>query len=109
MIQLAIPYALFARGLRSVPAPEAGLITLIEPILNPMWVLLVQREQPRPATLVGGLFLVLAVAVRFVPLRHWARGGPTGSGACAAAQASDGSLPLEPPGAGSGAGRRRSG
>jgi drug/metabolite transporter (DMT)-like permease len=35
-VQMAIPYALFARGLRSVGATEAGLIALIEPVLNPV-------------------------------------------------------------------------
>jgi drug/metabolite transporter (DMT)-like permease len=31
VVQMAIPYALFARGLREIPAPEAGLIGLLEP------------------------------------------------------------------------------
>jgi len=69
VFQLAVPYILFAQGLRVVSAPEAGLITLIEPILNPIWVLLAQHEQPRPATIVGGLFLILGVAVRYLPFR----------------------------------------
>jgi drug/metabolite transporter (DMT)-like permease len=30
-VQMAIPYWLFARGLRSVSPQEAGIITLIEP------------------------------------------------------------------------------
>ena len=51
VIQMAIPYALFARGLRAVGAPEAGLIALAEPILNPLWVGLAQGERPAPATM----------------------------------------------------------
>ncbi len=67
IVQMAIPYALFARGLREISAPEAGLIGLLEPILNPMWVLLVHGERPAPATLVGGLFLLAGVTLRYLP------------------------------------------
>lgn len=66
-IQMAIPYALFARGLRTVGAPEAGLITLIEPVLNPIWVALGTYELPAWPTLVGGAFLLAGMAVRFAP------------------------------------------
>lgn len=67
VIQMAIPYALFARGLRTVRAPEAGLITLAEPILNPLWVVLATGERPHPATAVGGAFLLAGVALRYLP------------------------------------------
>lgn len=79
-IQMAIPYALFARGLRSIGAPEAALIALLEPVLNPIWVWLVHGEMPAPATIVGGLLLIGGVAVRYVP---WPRGGRTGVKAAA--------------------------
>jgi drug/metabolite transporter (DMT)-like permease len=69
VLQMAIPYALFARALRSVDAPEASLIALIEPVLNPVWVVLVTGERPAPATLVGGLFLLAGVACRYWPTR----------------------------------------
>jgi DME family drug/metabolite transporter len=67
VVQMAIPYALFARGLREIGAPEAGLIALLEPVLNPIWVFLVNGERPAPATLVGGSFLLLGVACRYAP------------------------------------------
>jgi drug/metabolite transporter (DMT)-like permease len=67
VVQMAIPYALFARGLREVGAPEAGLIALLEPVLNPIWVVLATGERPAAATLVGGLFLLSGVACRFAP------------------------------------------
>jgi drug/metabolite transporter (DMT)-like permease len=54
VLQMAIPYVFFARGLREIGAPEAGLITLLEPVLNPIWVLLLTGEKPATATLVGG-------------------------------------------------------
>lgn len=73
LVQMAIPYVFFARGLRTIDAPEASLIALIEPILNPIWVLLVAGERPAKATVVGGLLLLSGVAWRYLP----ARGGRT--------------------------------
>jgi DME family drug/metabolite transporter len=70
VVQMAIPYALFARGLREIGAAEAGLIALAEPILNPIWVGLVQRERPSVATVIGGLFLLGGVALRYLPARR---------------------------------------
>ena len=70
VIQMAIPYTLFARGLREVDAAEAALITLIEPILNPIWVLLVAHERPSGATLAGGGFLLVGVGVNYVRFRR---------------------------------------
>jgi drug/metabolite transporter (DMT)-like permease len=93
VVQMAIPYALFARGLRVVGAAEAGLISLVEPILNPVLVWLVLREQVAPATIVGGLFLLLGIAVRYVPWRRAPLEGPPRE-----ALASD--VALEPPVAG---------
>ena len=66
---MAIPYALFARGLRDVPAAEAGLIGLLEPVLAPIWVALFHGELPTPATVVGGAILLAGVAVRYWPSR----------------------------------------
>ncbi|WP_020465668.1 DMT family transporter [Singulisphaera acidiphila] len=66
-IQMAIPYILFARGLRDIGAPEAGLLGLLEPVLAPIWVMLVVGERPAIPTIVGGLFLLLGVACRYWP------------------------------------------
>ena len=66
IVQMAIPYLLFARGLRSIDAGEAGLITLIEPVLNPVWVVLKTGEQPAPATIAGGALLLLGLAFRYL-------------------------------------------
>jgi drug/metabolite transporter (DMT)-like permease len=68
IVQMGIPYALFARGIRSISTVEAGLISLIEPILNPVLVALVIGERPRWPTIVGGTFLLLGVAARYLPM-----------------------------------------
>jgi drug/metabolite transporter (DMT)-like permease len=67
VVQMGIPYTLFARGLREVSAAEAGLISLVEPILVPVWVVLVAHERPSVATLVGGSLMLTGVAARYLP------------------------------------------
>lgn len=69
-LQMAIPYMLFARGVRTLSAPEAGLIGLLEPVLNPIWVVLFHGERPADLTIVGGLFLLAGVACRYLPVRY---------------------------------------
>jgi drug/metabolite transporter (DMT)-like permease len=49
-----------------VPALEAVIITAIEPILNPVWVFLVQGERPSRWAILGGLLIVSAVTERAV-------------------------------------------
>jgi DME family drug/metabolite transporter len=69
VVQMALPYVLFARGLREIGTAEAGLIGLIEPILNPIWVVLAVGEWPAVPTLIGGFFLLGGVAYRYWPAR----------------------------------------
>ena len=66
VIQMAIPYLLFAKGLQTVGAAEAGLLSLLEPILSPIWVVLAHGEKPARFTLVGGAILLAGVAIRYV-------------------------------------------
>lgn len=65
--QMSLPYALMARGLRSVSPAEAGTITLLEPVLNPVWAYLVSGEKPSELTLIGGGFIVGALVWRYWP------------------------------------------
>lgn len=63
-IQVGLAYAIFNRGIRSVPATRAGLVAILEPVLNPVWVLVGAGEVPGPATLVGGGIVLTVVCVR---------------------------------------------
>src|SRR5204862_3016035 len=79
--QLALPYWLFTRGLRSVSLQEAALITLIQPLLNPVWAYLVTPEKDRPtaAMLLGGGLILLALVWRYVPAKPAIPGPPPGA------------------------------
>jgi drug/metabolite transporter (DMT)-like permease len=71
VIQMALPYWLFARGLRTISPQEAGLITLIEPLLNPIWAYLITPEKDAPTVpmIVGGGFILIALLWRYAPRR----------------------------------------
>lgn len=68
-VQMALPYWLMARGLRSVSTQEAGAITLLEPLLNGLWAYLIAPEAQKPTTytLVGGAFILGALLFRYAP------------------------------------------
>lgn len=70
-VQLATPYVLFARSLRTVSPNEASIITLLEPILNPIWAYLIapETETPTAWTFIGGGLLLAALAWRYAPRR----------------------------------------
>lgn len=65
-VQLGAPYYLFSKGLRTVSLPEASLIALIEPVLNPLWVALIVGELPSTATVCGGALILFGLGVRYV-------------------------------------------
>jgi drug/metabolite transporter (DMT)-like permease len=68
-VQMGLPYLLMARGLRTVSAQEAGVITLLEPLLNPVWAYLIApvKEAPSLFTLLGGACILGGLAWRYWP------------------------------------------
>jgi drug/metabolite transporter (DMT)-like permease len=70
--QMGFPYYLMARGLRVVSPQEAGAITLLEPMLNPVWAYLVSPETETPSffTLVGGGLILIGLVGRYWPRRQ---------------------------------------
>ena len=63
-VQLGISYILYASAIRHVTALEAVLIPVIEPILNPLWVMLVLGERPTLVALAGGAIVVGSITWR---------------------------------------------
>lgn len=66
ILQMGLPYILFARGLREIPGHEATAIGMIEPLLVPVWVLLAWGERPAWWTVAGGGLILGGLAVRFL-------------------------------------------
>jgi drug/metabolite transporter (DMT)-like permease len=64
--QMALGLILFTAGARLIPAAQAGLITLLEIVLGPLWVWLIYREDPDALTLAGGVVIIGAVLLHAV-------------------------------------------
>lgn len=73
IFQLAMAYTLFARGLREVPAVEASLLVLLEPVLSAIWAYLFAGETPGPYAIVGGTVVLAATIWRTLSARSGTR------------------------------------
>jgi drug/metabolite transporter (DMT)-like permease len=61
IVQIAIAYLLFVRGLKSVTATQASLTGMLEPVMNPVWVLLVLGERPSSFAVIGATVVLAAI------------------------------------------------
>lgn len=61
VVQHAAPYILYRRAIQALPAVEVALLTLVEPILNPLWVFAFRGTLPSTGTLVGGTVVLATV------------------------------------------------
>jgi drug/metabolite transporter (DMT)-like permease len=66
VLQLGLSHVLYSAAIKHVTALEAILISVIEPILNPLWVLLIMGEVPGPWALLGGFIVLVSVTIRYV-------------------------------------------
>jgi drug/metabolite transporter, DME family len=64
IFQIGIAYAIFTYGLKRVFAIEASLIGMIEPVLNPVWVLIWYGEVPSLPAIIGGIIIITAIGFR---------------------------------------------
>lgn len=60
-VQLGIPYVLYAIALKYCPPLQCSLIAAIEPLLNPVWVFLLDGEAPGTFALIGGAIVIVAI------------------------------------------------
>lgn len=68
-LQMGLAYWLMARGLQVVSASEAGTLSLLEPLLNPLWAYYASGETPSGWTFAGGAVVLFALAYRYLPIR----------------------------------------
>ncbi len=71
IFQMAAPYALFAHALKRIAGHEATAIGLIEPLLLPVWAYLAWGDRPSQWTLIGGAFILIGLACRFIVPENW--------------------------------------
>jgi drug/metabolite transporter (DMT)-like permease len=66
IVQMGLPYVLFARGLKGIAGHEATGIGLLEPLLVPVWVYLAWGDRPAWWTLAGGGLILVGLAIRYL-------------------------------------------
>ena len=62
VFQIAVAYVFFVRGLKYVTATQASLTGMLEPVANPIWVLLFLGEKPSLFAVIGGIVVLAAIA-----------------------------------------------
>ncbi len=70
LLQMGVPYILFARSVRRIPSHHASFLALLEPMLVPIWVYLAWGSQPGydpPSwwTFTGAGMILLGLVLRF--------------------------------------------
>ncbi|WP_250861323.1 DMT family transporter [Oceanirhabdus seepicola] len=68
VFQLGISYILYTSAIKHVSALEGILIPILEPILNPIWVLIFAGERPGVYSLLGGIIVLTAITFRTIHL-----------------------------------------
>lgn len=63
VVQLGIPYVIYGVAAGGCPPLAACLVSVIEPLLNPVWVFLFNGEAPGPLALLGGAGVVASVTL----------------------------------------------
>ena len=81
VLQLGIPYILYGRAAEHCPPLACSLLGALEPLLNPVWVLIFDGEKPGLFALIGGVIVIVSVTV-------WCIAGNKDSEGAAAREAS---------------------
>ncbi len=63
VLQLGIPYILYGRASEYCPPLACSLLGAVEPLLNPLWVLIFDGEKPGLFALIGGVIVIVSVTV----------------------------------------------
>jgi drug/metabolite transporter (DMT)-like permease len=64
IVQIGVAYMFLTAAMRVIPAFEASLLLLLEPILNPIWAWIIHGEAPRALSLLGGAIILAATLTK---------------------------------------------
>jgi len=65
-IQLGLPYVFYTNAVKHLSALESSLIPVIEPLLNPIWVVIFVGEIQGMWTYIGGELVIGGVVGRYI-------------------------------------------
>jgi drug/metabolite transporter (DMT)-like permease len=63
VFQLGISYILYVKSTQYCPPLACCLLGAVEPLLNPVWVLIFDGERPGVFALIGGVIVIVSVTV----------------------------------------------
>ena len=63
-LQMGIPNIMYSIGIKKVTALSASLITMIEPLMNPVWVFIFVHEIPSARCIAGGVIILGFILLR---------------------------------------------
>lgn len=66
IVSIGIPSILYTLGIKKVRALTASFITMLEPLLNPLWVVIFAGEIPSLKTILGGILILTFILIRSV-------------------------------------------
>ncbi|MBL8025570.1 MAG: EamA family transporter [Fibrobacteres bacterium] len=66
VLQLGVSYLLYSKAIRHVTALQGILVPVLEPLLNPIWVLIFIGEKPGKWAFFGGIIIIGAVVNRYI-------------------------------------------
>ena len=64
LLQMGIPNIMYSIGIKKVTALSASLITMIEPLMNPVWVFIFVQEIPTAKCILGGVIILGFIILR---------------------------------------------
>jgi len=64
--QIAIGYVFYIKSLKHISPLDTSLICLLEPLMNPIWVLLFIHEVPTVIAIVGSVFVLAGIVANIV-------------------------------------------
>ncbi len=64
-VQMALPYLLLIRGLRTISSQEVVAIGMVEPMLIPVWAYAIRGETPAWWTVAGGGCILVGLILRY--------------------------------------------
>ena len=64
VVQMGIPNVAYTIGIKKVRALSASLITMLEPLMNPVWVFIFVHEVPTLFSIIGGVIILGCILMR---------------------------------------------
>ncbi len=77
VFQLGLSYVMYAYAIQGVTALEANVITVLEPVLSPVWAFVFYKELPTKVSVLGGVIIILGILIKEIriPIRKHQKEG----------------------------------